>query len=289
MAASQLHWVNRPEVQAITGRRAEVALLNAGAVRTGLEPGELKEGQVSLDLLPFGNPLSLVSLTGRQLAGLLLETINASLPDGAHAGRFPYVAGLRYEFDETRKGAGFLSRIEVQQNGRWVRVQPNASYQVVMNAYSASGNDGWNTLLQAQQVLTDRLDLAWVNGRLTAFPVARLSRGSNGAIETHYINQPSTAGPPVCAATPTPRPLSTMCANSVPCCAPGRQRRQPETAVSRALRCSPSEGSTAFISSPRLAVRLNSEDYRLSCGWRSAETVSIVYVLSIEYLKRNNT
>ncbi|NHI01832.1 bifunctional UDP-sugar hydrolase/5'-nucleotidase [Oceanimonas sp. MB9] len=194
VAASQLHWVNRPEVQAITGRRAEVALLNAGAVRTGLEPGELKEGQVSLDLLPFGNPLSLVSLTGRQLAGLLLETINASLPDGAHAGRFPYVAGLRYEFDETRKGAGFLSRIEVQQNGRWVRVQPNASYQVVMNAYSASGNDGWNTLLQAQQVLTDRLDLAWVNGRLTAFPVARLSRGSNGAIETHYINQPLDCG-----------------------------------------------------------------------------------------------
>lgn len=190
VAASQLYWINTPQVQAVTGRKADIALVNAGSVRTSLEPGELKEGNVSLELLPFANPLSVVSLTGRQIAALLLETINASLPQGAHTGRFPYVAGLRYEFNETRKDAGFLRSLEVNTDAGWQRLDPNASYTVVMNGYSASGNDGWNTLYEAQRVLTDRTDLAWVNGQLTAFPVARLDKAAGGAIQVHYINQP---------------------------------------------------------------------------------------------------
>src|SRR5690606_4367948 len=133
-------------------------------------------GDVTLDMLPFANALSLVSLTGRQVAGLLLETINASLPEGAHTGKFPYVAGLRYQFDETGRDRGFLRRIEYFNQGQWQRLDPDASYQVVINGYHASGNDGWNTLFEAQQVLTDRIDLTWVNGKLAAFPVARLSR-----------------------------------------------------------------------------------------------------------------
>ena len=190
VAASQLYWVNTPAVQAVTGRKADIALVNAGSVRAALEPGELKEGHVSLELLPFANPLSVVSLTGRQIAALLLETINASLPEGAHTGRFPYAAGLRFEFDETRKGAGFLRSLEVRKADGWEKVDANASYTVVMNGYSASGNDGWNTLFHTQQVLTDRIDLAWVDGKLTAFPVARLDKTGGGAIQVHYINQP---------------------------------------------------------------------------------------------------
>lgn len=190
VAASQLYWANTPAVQAVTGRRADFALVGAGGVRNNLEPGELKEGHVSLELLPFANAMSIVSLTGRQVAGLLLEAINSALPEGAHTGKFPYAAGLRYEFSETSKGRGYLSRIEYLADGRWQKLDPQAGYQVVMTSYNASGNDGWNTLYTAQQVLTDRLDLAFVDGRLTAFPVARLSKTSGGGTQVHYINQP---------------------------------------------------------------------------------------------------
>ncbi|WP_445399803.1 bifunctional metallophosphatase/5'-nucleotidase [Zobellella sp. An-6] len=190
VAASQLYWANTPEVRAVTGRRADIALVGAGGVRNSLEPGELKEGHVGLELLPFANAMSIVSLTGRQVAGLLLEAINASLPEGAHTGKFPYVAGLRYQFDETGRDRGFLSRIEVRRDGQWQRLDPQASYQVVMTSYNASGNDGWNTLFESQQVLTDRLDLAFVDGKLAAFPVARLSKTDGGRVQVHYINQP---------------------------------------------------------------------------------------------------
>ncbi|GHA17512.1 bifunctional metallophosphatase/5'-nucleotidase [Oceanisphaera arctica] len=197
VAASQLYWVNTPEVQAVTGRRADFALVAAGSVRNSLEPGALKEGNVGLELLPFANPVSLVSLTGRQVTGLLLETINASLPSAAHTGRFPYGAGLRYTFNETSRGRGYLNRIEYLDNGQWQRIEPDTRYQVALTGYHASGNDGWNTLFDSQQAFTDRLDLAFVNGKLTGFPVARLSKNVQGAIEVHYINQPlncKTAG-----------------------------------------------------------------------------------------------
>ncbi|WP_417614993.1 bifunctional metallophosphatase/5'-nucleotidase [Oceanisphaera sp.] len=189
VAASQLYWVNTPEVQAVTGRRADFSLVAAGSVGSSLEPGELKEGHVSFELLPFANPVSLVSLTGRQVAGLLLETINGSIGAKAHSGQFPYAAGLRYTFNQTSREHGYLARIEYVHQGQWQRIDPNASYQVALTGYHASGNDGWNTLYQAQQVLTDRLDLAYVQGKLTAFPVARLSKNERGAIEVHYINQ----------------------------------------------------------------------------------------------------
>ncbi|MDX1266021.1 MAG: bifunctional metallophosphatase/5'-nucleotidase [Oceanisphaera sp.] len=197
VAASQLYWVNTPEVQAVTGRRADFALVAAGSVRNSLEPGVLKEGNVGLELLPFANPISLVSLTGRQVAGLLLETINAALPSAADRGSFPYGAGLRYIFNETSRGRGYLNRIEYLDNGQWQRIEPDARYQVALNGYHASGNEGWNTLFDSQQAFTDRLDLAFVNGKPAAFPVARLSKNGQGAIEVHYSNQPlncKTAG-----------------------------------------------------------------------------------------------
>ncbi|MBM7454265.1 5'-nucleotidase [Oceanisphaera litoralis] len=190
VAASQLYWVNTPPVQAVTGRRADFALVAAGSVRNSLEPGALKEGNVGLELLPFANPISLVSLTGRQVAGLLLETINTALSSAAHTGRFPYGAGLRYTFNETSRGRGYLNRIEYLDNGQWQRIEPDVRYQVALNGYHASGNDGWHTLFDSQQAFTDRLDLAFVNGKPRVFPVARLSKNGQGTIEVHYINQP---------------------------------------------------------------------------------------------------
>lgn len=43
-----------------------------------------------------------------------------------------------------------------------------------MNAYSANGNDGWQALARAQAQRAERLDLAWVEDKLTAFPVLQV-------------------------------------------------------------------------------------------------------------------
>ncbi|WP_319783944.1 bifunctional metallophosphatase/5'-nucleotidase [Oceanisphaera sp. IT1-181] len=190
VAASQLYWLNTQGVQSVTGRQADFSLVAASAINQRIEIGAIKAGQISMELLPGNNPISLVSLTGHQVAGLLLEAINGAIAPNADGGSFPYVAGLRYQFNETSRGRGYLSRIEYARNGQWARIEPNTQYQVALTGFHALANGGGQTLFDAQQVLTDRLDLAYVNGNLAAFPVARLSKSAQGAIEVHYINQP---------------------------------------------------------------------------------------------------
>ena len=190
VAVSQLYWLNTQGVQSVTGRHVDFALVAASAINQDIEIGILKAGQISMELLPANNPISLVSLSGHQVAGLLLEAINGAIRVDANGGGFPYVAGLRYQFNETSRGRGYINSIEYQRNGQWLRIQPNQQYQVALTGYHASGNEGWHTLFDAQQVTTDRIDLAYVNGKLAAFPVARLSKNDQGAIVVNYINQP---------------------------------------------------------------------------------------------------
>lgn len=186
VAAGQLYWINTQEVQAVTGRHADFALVAAGSIKQPIEVGGLNAGQVSMELMPTPSPISLVSLSGYQVAGLLLESINGAIASEADGSSFPYVAGLRYQFNETSRGRGYVNNLEFMRNGQWVRVQPSQLYQVALTGYG----DNSRALFDAQQVLTDRLDLAYVDGKLAAFAVARLDKDGQGNIKADYINQP---------------------------------------------------------------------------------------------------
>ncbi|MGL5303039.1 MAG: bifunctional metallophosphatase/5'-nucleotidase, partial [Aeromonas sp.] len=56
-------------------------------------------------------------------------------------------------------------------SGQWQDLVNDKPYQVVMNAYNANGNDGWQALAKAQRRQSKRVDIARVNGKLTAFKV----------------------------------------------------------------------------------------------------------------------
>ncbi|MNQ97500.1 NAD 5'-nucleotidase precursor [compost metagenome] len=181
VAEGQYYWANRPVVQALTGGPVDFALLAVGGVRADLPAGELREGEPALSLLPFKNQLAVLTLSGAEVRALLTETITATLPAGAHAGKFPYGGHLRYRFTETVPGkSGSLTRLQWQTaEGQWQDLVDERRYRVVMNAYSANGNDGWQALARAQQLRAERVELAWVADQLTAFPVLQVVQQGN--------------------------------------------------------------------------------------------------------------
>lgn len=61
-------------------------------MRADLPAGEWREGDSALTLLPFKNQLAVLTLTGAEVRALLTETITATLPASAHAGKFPMSA-----------------------------------------------------------------------------------------------------------------------------------------------------------------------------------------------------
>ncbi|WP_323946094.1 bifunctional metallophosphatase/5'-nucleotidase [Aeromonas hydrophila] len=181
VAEGQYYWANTPAVQALTGGPVHFALLAVGGVRADLPAGELREGDAALTLLPFKNQLSVLTLTGAEVRALLTETITATLPASAHAGKFPYGGHLRYTFTETTPGKrGTLTQLQWQDtDGQWQDLVDATRYRVVMNAYSANGNDGWQALARAQAQHAERQDLAWQDGKLTAFPVERVEQSGD--------------------------------------------------------------------------------------------------------------
>lgn len=188
VAESQYWWSNSAPVQAVIGKPVDIAITAVGGVRASIAAGEWREGDAALTLLPFKNQMSVLSLKGSDLRALISETVTATLPSGSHAGKFPYASHLRYTFQETEAGkAGKLTQLEwLNHNGQWQALEDDVRYRVAMNAYCANGNDGWDAVYRAQQQPgAERVDLALVNGTLTAFPVTALQREGDKAIASY--------------------------------------------------------------------------------------------------------
>lgn len=106
---------------------ADVAIMNAGGIRTGLPAGPVTRGQV-LEALPFGNTVATMQLAGDDLATALKAGL-ARIGGGG----FPQWAGLRLA------ARGF----EVQAGDGWAPLDPGRRYLVVTNNFLRNGGDGY--------------------------------------------------------------------------------------------------------------------------------------------------
>ncbi|BDM63060.1 bifunctional metallophosphatase/5'-nucleotidase [Shewanella sp. NFH-SH190041] len=175
-----LYWANQPAVKAATGKTAQIAMIGAGGIRTDIAAGDFRTGNATLELLPFSNFPSELTVSGKTLRELLTQTINATLPEGAHAGKFPYVAGMRYTFiEDVKHQRGHISQLDFNAgtvtHPKWEPMQDDRHYVVVLNNYNASGNDGWKALGDAQLQGTDRVDIVKTAKGYKAYGVDHLT------------------------------------------------------------------------------------------------------------------
>lgn len=168
-------WLNSAPVQQVLPAPVDFALIGAGNIRSPLEAGTIYEGHIRLEVLPFDTPLSVLTVSGEDVLALLHDTIAATLPAGAHAGKFPYSSHLRYTATATAGGGVELSDVAILRNGQWLPVQAGQYYRLATTNYLTNGNDGWQRLQQVQQQSTDRQDLILVDGKVTGFNVQRVN------------------------------------------------------------------------------------------------------------------
>ncbi|MCP4071525.1 MAG: bifunctional NAD pyrophosphatase/5'-nucleotidase, partial [Hyphomicrobiales bacterium] len=123
------------------GLNADMALHNAGGIRIDIPAGDLTVGTV-YTLMPFGNTLFVLELTGKEVKTVL----ESGLSKGG--GAFPNVAGIRYTADKTKPEQ--LVSVEIK-NGSvgWTALDDNTVYRMVTNSYIAGGGDGYDVLNDA--------------------------------------------------------------------------------------------------------------------------------------------
>jgi 5'-nucleotidase len=109
-------------------RDADIAMTNGGGLRADLPSGELTYGQL-FEALPFDNRFALVSVTGRQLAGLVTSNLQR---DG----------GILSWSGLTAKATCAAGRLDVAIEVHSKPLDPEARYTIVTSDFLASGGDG---------------------------------------------------------------------------------------------------------------------------------------------------
>ena len=120
---------------------ADVALMNAGGLRTGLPGGVVTLGDV-MGALPFGNSVATLTLTGADLRAALANGFSR-----VGKGAFPQVAGMRVGW---QPGGDPVRSVEIRQaDGSFAPLDTSRRYLVVTNDFLRRGGDGYAVLRTA--------------------------------------------------------------------------------------------------------------------------------------------
>ena len=177
--------------RAVSG--ADIALVNGGGIRADIPAGDITYGQI-IKVHPYGNALCVVEATGQEIIDALEWTARntmATFSDGENAigemGGFLQVSGLKYTIDTTVKssakgddksmfvsvdGAYRVKNVKVLKNGKYVDIDPKATYTVASHNYMLKDSgDGINMfadnkLLQDSVMLDNQVLINYIKDSL---------------------------------------------------------------------------------------------------------------------------
>ncbi len=164
-------------------KSAQLAFANVGGVRAGLAGPQVKYGQL-FSVMPFGNNLTTLDLTGTQLLRLLEQQWEAPQPS---SGRVMQTAnGFSYSWDASKPAgapAGSGARVvagSMKLNG--IPIGMSTVYRVTVNNFMSTGGDNFTVLLGGTNVQQGDVDIdagsAYFRtlGKIPAPPQNRITR-----------------------------------------------------------------------------------------------------------------
>jgi len=131
--------------------KAQLALLNYGAVRRDLTAGVISVSD-TLEVMPFGNTLVLVDLTGEELKNALEEDIDfLQAKYGRNSTKLPYIAGISLEVAPSNPRGNRIVSIRIKEGeGVWRAIDTLSTYHAVVNSFVANGGDGFSPIKKSR-------------------------------------------------------------------------------------------------------------------------------------------
>ena len=152
-------WKALRDINLNVDSRNVIAITNGGGIRASIPKGDVTKKAINT-VLPFGNTLSVVYVTGDKL----LEALEASTYcSPTPVGGFPQVAGMTFaisadvKYDankdtypgSTYYGPNTIKRVDILEvNG--LPFDPDATYAIVTNNFSAAGGDTYYTFAASE-------------------------------------------------------------------------------------------------------------------------------------------
>lgn len=126
---------------------ATLAITNGGGIRASIDKGPITRGEV-LTVMPFGNYLMVLELTGEQIIKALDNGVSQV---ESKAGRFPQVAGLKFTYDPSKPVGSRVVSAAVKTGSGYVPIAPKSKYLVATNNFMADGGDGYVSFKEASK------------------------------------------------------------------------------------------------------------------------------------------
>lgn len=125
---------------------ADISLQSGGGVRVPLS-GNVTAANV-IEVLPFGNMLWRLDITGTEVIGMLEDGLEAVYGPGGTTGPYPYTGGLRYDVDSLQPKGNRVSNVEVFDavTEAWAPLDSTRTYKLFVLSFNATGGDGYTTL-----------------------------------------------------------------------------------------------------------------------------------------------
>lgn len=129
-----------------------VSIQNGGGIRTSIEPGDISIGSI-LQVLPFGNPLSIVESTGAEVKAALERSVQGEAIEGGKGlkedGGFLHVGGMKYTFDSTKKSGARVDEVWVAEGEDYRELADDEKVYIATNSFTARGGDGYDVFRKA--------------------------------------------------------------------------------------------------------------------------------------------
>ncbi|WP_285769254.1 5'-nucleotidase C-terminal domain-containing protein [Peribacillus sp. SI8-4] len=129
-------------------RDAVIAFQNGGGIRAGIDQGEITLGEI-LTVLPFGNTLATMKLTGAEITEALEHSVSLAPKEN---GGFLHVSGMKFSYDSSKPAGSRVNKVEVLgQDGTYSELEAAKQYVVATNAFTAKGGDGFTVFKKAYE------------------------------------------------------------------------------------------------------------------------------------------
>ena len=141
---------------------AQLALVNASGVRVDLPGGEVRYKD-AFAMMPFGNNLLVMTLTGAQLKAALEQQFATLRSNAKRPAVLAPSAGFTYAVDMKRPAQERVSGMRL----RGKPIEPNGRYRVAVNNFLASGGDSVTAFTGGIEVTDPRIVdidalIAWI-------------------------------------------------------------------------------------------------------------------------------
>lgn len=180
---------------------ADFAVTNSGGIRASIGKGKVTLNDI-ITVLPFGNTISQIQVKGSDVLAAFEHSLSAPLENNegkqqlsANGGLLQVSKSIRVYFDMSQAPGQRIKAIHIlnKATGQYEALDPNRTYRVATNDFTASGGDGFTMFggpreegLSLDKVFADYLKQA----DLSQYETTKPTRIINGEPEVLKPNQP---------------------------------------------------------------------------------------------------